>query len=294
MDIRQVYGKREFVDFPRPELQAAWAASNVCHYVMPSGTGAGPATWVHGLLPDYHAFRGSYGGFAFPLWDRRHGPTAHNLSPSLLAGLAAAYGVPIGPEAVFDAVTALLSATSYTRRFAWDLEEAFPHIPFPAQADIFAEAAAVGAEIRALQAFARAPGGRFQSARLEGRATGVTLGVPPIRDAFAERGDGTGSVALQEDQSLRLARVPQRVWEFAVSGYRVLPRWLLARNGEALDAALQRAILDVAWRIEELLHWFDAADAVLDRAVARPLTRAALGLPVPGNQRARGLDVEEP
>jgi hypothetical protein len=57
-----------------------------------------------------------------------------------------------------------------------------------------------------------------------------------------------------------------------------LPRWLIARNGEALDAALQRVALDAAWRIEELLHWFDAADVVLAAALADPLTRAGLGL----------------
>ncbi|MEO8715055.1 MAG: hypothetical protein ABI369_08585, partial [Acetobacteraceae bacterium] len=72
--------------------------------------------------------------------------------------------------------------------------------------------------------------------------------------------------------------VSERVWQFAVSGYRVLPRWLAARSGEALDAALQRAILDIAWRIEELLSWFEAADTVLAQAIAKPLTRDSLGL----------------
>ncbi|GGG40566.1 hypothetical protein GCM10010964_30220 [Caldovatus sediminis] len=292
LDRRRLHDRREFIDFPRPALAEAWGASNVCLYALPAGTGAGPAVWIHGLLPDYHAFRGSYGGYAFPLWDRRRGATAHNLNPALLAGLAAAYGAPVTPEAAFDAITALLSATSYTRRFAWDLEEAFAHIPFPAEADAFAEAARLGAAIREVETFARAPGTAFRSARLLGRASGVTLAVPPIARAFLDAGDGTGFVPLQEDQSLRLARLPERVWAFAVSGYRVLPRWLAARQGEALDAALQRAILDVAWRIEELLHLFDAADAVLARALERPLTRAALGLSPPGTPPAAGVEEE--
>lgn len=37
-------------------------------------------------------------------------------------------------------------------------------------------------------------------------------------------------------------------------------------------------MLDVAWRIDELLHWFDAADPVLERALVKPLTRDELGL----------------
>lgn len=184
------------------------------------------------------------------------------------------------PE-VLGAIAALLSATSYTRRFAWDLEESFAHVPFPANADVFADAVRIGAEIRAVETFAREPAAAYRSPRLTGKATELTLAVPNS-DAFHSDGTGRGFVPLLADQSLRLGNLPERVWEFGVSGYRVLPRWLTARNGEALDAALQRAILDVAWRIEELLHWFDAADEVLLRAVAAPLTRLDLGLPEPG------------
>ena len=117
-------------------------------------------------------------------------------------------------------------------------------------------------------------------ARLAGRASGPTLDVPPPRQAFV--GDGAiGTVALLRDRSLHIERVPERVWRFAVSGYPVLHRWLRARNGEPLTGpagvALQRAALDVAWRIEELLALYDAADAVLARALAPALTRADLG-----------------
>lgn len=281
LDQRFLYAVPSFVSRYGPELTAVWGEQNTCLYAMPSGVGAGPAAWVHGLLPDYHAFRGSYGGYAFPLWDRRHGPGAHNLAPALLDGLTAAYGRVVAPGEVFDAIAALLSATAYTARFAWDLEEVFPHVPFPADPAAFAEAARIGAEIRAVQTFAREPAEPFRTARLLGRATGVTLATPPADRAFLEAGDGTGFVPLQPDQSLRLAGVPARVWTFAVSGYRVVPRWLAARDGEALDAALLRATLDIVWRVAELLHWFDAADAVLARAVAGSLTRDALGLPSP-------------
>ena len=88
--------------------------------------------------------------------------------------------------------------------------------------------------------------------------------------------------------------VPEQVWEFAVSGYRVLPRFLAARAGEALDAALQRAILDIAWRIEELLHWLGQADAVLEAALVAPLTGTELGLaPLPADP-ATPLDSPRP
>jgi Type ISP C-terminal specificity domain len=160
------YTERKFNDRPRPNLQAAWGASNLCLYAMPAGTGAGPAVWCHALLPDYHAFRGSYGGYAFPLWDRRNGPESHNLNPLLLAGLTAAYNKKVSAQEVFDCMLCLLSAKSYTLNFAEDLEDVFPHIPFPAQHKVFLEAAELGSEIRAVETFARAPRVEFFPASL--------------------------------------------------------------------------------------------------------------------------------
>ena len=136
----------------------------------------------------------------------------------------------------------------------------------------------IGKEIRVLETFARAPAPPYRSARLTGRASGITLAVPVAR-AFVADSATAGFVALQQDQSLRLANLQEPVWQVAVSGYRVLPRWLVARNGEALDLALQRAMLDVAWRIRNCCNWFDEADKVLARALAAPLKRSDLGLP---------------
>jgi len=60
---------------------------------------------------------------------------------SLTGGLKAAYGGPVAPADVFDAVLTLLSASSYTTRFAFDLEDDFPHVPFSADPESFADAA---------------------------------------------------------------------------------------------------------------------------------------------------------
>lgn len=278
LDRRWLYLRREFIDRDRPELQAAWGADNVCVFALPAGIGAGPAVWAHGSKPDRHAFRGSYGGYAFPLYDRRRGADAHNLSPALLDGLGDAYLTPVAPEQVFDAIAALLSAPSYTHRFAADLEESFPHIPLPAAHAVFVQAARIGAEIRALESFARAPAEAFRVARITGAASaGAVLAVPSLSDAFKGTGGGAGQVRLLET-GLALDRVPERAWTFAVSGYRVLYRWLAARNGEAWDVGLQRGALDLVNRLAELLHWFDQADPVLGAAIANPLTRTQLHL----------------
>lgn len=273
LDRRYLYNDLTLLNRPGPDMQRAWGQENVGLYSLKSNTGAGPGVWCHGLLPDYHAIKGSNGGYAFPLYDRRRGPNVLNLSPALIAALAAAYGAPVAPDDVFDAILALLSATSYTHRFAEDLEDVFPHIPFPAHPEIFVRAVAAGREIRAVETFARAPAAQGPGfCRLASEPGGDVASVT-YRD---------GEIALCEDGSGRITGIPQAVWDFAVSGYRVLPRWIDGRIGLPPDLALVREFRDVAARIHELIHWFAQADLVLEATLADTLTRDELGFPAGG------------
>jgi hypothetical protein len=282
-DIRWLCNDVSCIDRPRPELQAAWGQQNLGLYSLKSNTGARPDVWCHGLLPDYHAIKGSNGGYAFPLYDRREGPHATNLSPVLIASLGEAYGQIVAPEDVFDAILALLSATSYTRRFAEDLEDVFPHIPFPATQAVFARAVDIGHQIRTLESFSRDPDARFRPAsfcRLASEPDGPVASVS-YRDE---------EIALCENGSGRITGIPQTVWDFAVSGYRVLPRWIDGRKGLPADLAFVRELRDVAARIAELIHWFDEADIVLNETLADTLTREELGFPAPAEDEAQDDD----
>lgn len=236
---------------------------------MPSGTGVGPAAWCHSSLPDYHSFSGR-GGYAFPLYDRRAGPNATNIAPALLEGLTIAYGQPVTAPDMFDAILCLLSATSYTRRFAEDLEDTFPHIPFPADHAVFVRAVMLGREIRAIETFARVSEERFRPAtlaRMENEPDGDVTAV-----TYAD-----GAITLCANGSGRLTGISQPVWDFAVSGYRLLPRWIEGRVGLPATLALVRELRDVAARIAELIHRFDEADLVLADTLADTITCEDLG-----------------
>lgn len=265
------YNSSNFVDWQRPRLQAAWGQDNSCLFGMAYGTNRGPSVWAQTLIPDRHAIKGSTGGYAFPLYDRRAGESAHNLNPVILAALSEAYGAPVAPEDLFDAILALLSASSYTVRFAEDLEDTFPHIPFPADPALFREAAAIGREIRALEGFAREPAAQFRTKDFV-RSRSDWTGPVGLHE-----GDGNGDWYFCEDGTGKFDGLPPRVWEFAVSGYRVLKRWSDARAGlPGPDYWPQ--FRDIAARIHELLHWFDQADLVLEQVLGDTLTRAELGL----------------
>ncbi|MDH3472446.1 MAG: N-6 DNA methylase [Rhodospirillales bacterium] len=272
LDRRYLYNHTAYGDFLRPELQEVWGDNNTALYAMSGGTGSGPAVWCHGLLPDYHAFRGR-GGYAFPLHDRRPNMDAPNISPELLQSLSRAYGEEVAADDVFDAILCLLSAASYTLRFAEDLEDVFPHVPFPGPPGVFQQAVQIGREIRAVETFAREPGEACRQANF------VRVVTEP-RGAVAEIEFDGGEIILCDDGSGRIVGISQGVWDFAVSGYRVVPRWLQGRVGLAADFALVQEFRDICARVAELIDLFDRADAVLEAAVHETLSREALGLPL--------------
>jgi predicted helicase len=198
-------------------MQRVWGRHNLGLYALPGGTGAGPAVWCYGLLPDYHAFRGSYGGYAFPLYDKRPRVNGSNLSVPLIASLGTAYGQPVAPEDGFDAILCLLSASSYTRRFAEDLEDVFPHVPFPARHAAFEDAVRVGREIRAIETFGREPREAY-------RRPGFARVVTQPSGAVAPVDYTDGGITLCADGTGRITGIPEAVWSFSVSGYRLVPR----------------------------------------------------------------------
>lgn len=271
LDRRWFFNDLSLLDRPGPMMQRVWGSENVGLYALPSGTGAGPAAWCHGLLPDYHALRGSYGGYAFPLHDRRPDINAPNISPALIESLSAAYGEPVAAEDIFDAILCLLSATTYSLRFAEDLEDVFPHVPFPARYENFRDAVRLGREIRAVETFARQPGEAYRRPEFVRVVTEPRGAVAPVEYA-------DGAIVLCGDGSGRITGLPQAVWNFSVSGYRLVPRWLEARIGLPADLAVVRELRDICGRIAELIDLFAEADIVLEATLHETLTREALGL----------------
>jgi hypothetical protein len=192
----------------------------------------------------------------------------------LLDGLELSYATRPEAQTVFDAILALLSASSYTLRFAEDLEDVLPHVPFPAKRALFDEAAAIGKQIREVETLAGPPRPQFLTdkiARVETAPHGPLAEIGPV--SWDE-----GELILCENGSGRVSGLPAAVWQFSVSGYPVLPRWLAARKGIEVTHDFLNEFRDLTGRINELIHLFDEADIVLQKAVNHSLTRERLGL----------------
>ncbi|MFN7231518.1 MAG: type ISP restriction/modification enzyme [Brevundimonas sp.] len=138
---------------------------------------------------------------------------------------------------------------------------------------MFDAAAAVGAAIRAVQTFARPPGEAFT----KGVALAQTAPTGKLRPIDPRDLDGA-ALTLCENGSGLIAPIPREVWDFAVSGYRVVPRWLAARAG--LDATAPDFIpqlRDLVGRVGELIDLNLHADSLLIQTLDDPLSRDSLG-----------------
>jgi hypothetical protein len=87
-----------------------------------------------------------------------------------------------------------------------------------------------------------------------------------------------GAITLCANETGRITGLPESVWNFAVSGYRLVPRWLEARVGLPADFALVSELRDICGRVAELIDLFARADTVLEATLSETLTREALGL----------------
>ena len=69
MDYRVVYNDPDFLEWPRPTLQPAFAQDNIALVTIERGFGVGPAAFPVDALPDLHIFRGFAGARGvYPLY----------------------------------------------------------------------------------------------------------------------------------------------------------------------------------------------------------------------------------
>jgi hypothetical protein len=190
----------------------------------------GPALTFTALIPDLHHYKGSFGGRTIFLWADAPA-TRPNVSPGLLSEMSLAYGRQVSGEDVMAYIAAVAAQPGYIERFRGDLRQPGLRIPITADRALFDEAAALGREVIWLHTF----GERFTE--------GHPPGPPRVEPTSAEPTIPAGGVLpasldempheLAYDSSTRrlkigtgyVANVSPEVWDYEVSGKRVLSQW---------------------------------------------------------------------
>jgi hypothetical protein len=222
---------------PRPELWSQLSDRQV-FLTAPedlSPTAGPPATYT-GLLPDMHHYHGR-GGRVYPLW-RDRAASEPNIKPALLADLAKVYGQPVKAEDVMAYLAAVMAHPAFTARFKSDLVRPGLHVPLTADAELFAEAVALGSEVIWLHCYGE---------RLFDPAAGRPKRVPRLLKENAPFIPADGDIpsapellpdTMDYDPAKRrltigkgyVENVTPEMWAYEVSGKQVLWHWFSYRR----------------------------------------------------------------
>ncbi|MEI7547339.1 MAG: type ISP restriction/modification enzyme, partial [Actinomycetota bacterium] len=135
-------------DFLRPQLWGTSSNEQVFFTTLTtSPLSNGPAITVTANVPDLHHFRGSFGAKdVMPLW-RTASADDPNITHGLLDTLTATLGKDVTAKDVAAYVMGVLGTSAYTTRFAGELTNSGPRIPFTADVELFDQIVALGSDL---------------------------------------------------------------------------------------------------------------------------------------------------
>jgi hypothetical protein len=226
------------INQPNPEL---WATQSDSQMYLTGFTQTkptnGPAVTLAALIPDLHHYKGSFGGRVFPLW-RDRDATIANLPSTLLAVLTSRLAIPVAAEDVPAYIAAVAANPAYTSRFQEDLAQPGLRIPLTADTRLWTQAVELGRRIIWLHTFGE---------RCVDKAAGRPAKPPRLPDASGPRIPKDGAIPADADNMPdemtydtgskllhvgkgRIENVPPEVWNYEVSGKRVLTQWFSYRK----------------------------------------------------------------
>lgn len=293
-----------FGDYLRTELQETLGKQCFFTTLMTTPLGLGPALTACSALPDLHHFRGSFGGKdVIPLY-RDAAATEANITAGLLSVLSKQYNAPITPEDLAAYVYAALGGQSYTRRFWNELETPGPRVPLTKDGKTFADVAKLGRKLIWLQTYAERFRGDDRGDEVPAGAAKIIKGVsdnqaqyPETYGFDPEKGEITIGIG-------RIGPVSKEVWEFEVSGLKVVQSWLgyrmkkrAGKKSSPLDlirperwtARMSEELLELLWVLEATLAMEPGLEAQLAKIIAGPcFTSAELPEPSEDERKAPG------
>jgi hypothetical protein len=307
-DRHQAIIDTRFGDYLRPQLINSLGERQVFFStLLTNALAEGQAVMAAAHLPDLHHFNGRGGRDIMPLY-RDADATEPNVTAGLLARLSEAYGFDLTAEDPAAYVYALLGGQSYTQRFWNELETPGPRVPVTKDGKLFARVAALGRRLIWLHTYAERFRGESRGDEVPaGSAKNITsISNDPAKYPldyeyeFEKRevrvGDG------------RFGSVASEIWEFEVSGLKVVQSWLsyrmkvrAGRKSSPLDEIrperwtprMTDEFLELLWVLEATLALEPQLSAALDAVVAGECFKAdELPRPTDAERRAPGAQVE--
>ena len=266
--------------------------------------GTGPALVACSAIPDLHHFSGRGAKDVIPLF-RDAEATEPNLLQGLLPRLAHEFKRPVPAPEFAAYLYGLMAHPAYTEAFFEELGADGPRVPITKDATLFAEVAAIGVRLLNLHTFGEryAPEeDPFIFNRLN-RANGVVRNTATIQgrdDDYPQDFEHDAANQVLRVGAGELKPVPKAVFEYEVSGLKVLQSWLKYRLGkgagrksspldairpERWDADLNTELIELIWVLDATLAHQPEQARLLD-AVTKGECFTAADFP-PVRDRAR-------
>jgi hypothetical protein len=312
-DRQYLIADARFLDRPGPSL---WQARSVQQIYLSSmfyaPLGNGPAVTACLDIPDLHYFCNRGAKDIVPLY-RDASASQPNILPGLLDMLNKAYGRKITPEDLAGYVYAILAQPEYTRRFAKELASKEVRVPLTKDKKLFAKVAEFGKELIWLHTY----GERLHDA--DHPAGQIPKGKAQCTKAVSDQ-ESKYPNEFQYDENDKIlhvgdgefAPVPLAVWEFEVSGLKVVQSWLGYRMRERsgkksspLDdirprmwtREFTRELLELLWILENTVAGYPKQKQLIEAVLEGDLFTAAELPAVPDEareapkvKRSRNLD----
>ena len=264
--------------------------------------GDGPAATACSHIPDLHHFRGSYGAKeAFPLY-RAADASEPNILPGLLDLLSAAHERDVAPEDFLAYVYGILAQSAFTLRFARELETRELRVPFTKDTTLFEQVRELGARLLWLHTY----GERFTPEEQTHRR--ISPGLAKCTRAVSGGVPESYPETFQYDSATRTLRVgvgefapvAPTVYEFEVSGLKVVQSWLkyrmrkgAGRKSSSLDdvrperwtSRLDTELLELLWVLEATIESYPEQERLLDAVIESGCFQADELPPVPDEMR---------
>ena len=236
-DRQWIIPDKRVINRPNPSLWQIRSAPGqtyltALHRASPS---PGPALTATALIPDLDHYHGR-GGRAWPLWLDSKG-SQPNVVPGLLAYLETHFGSVVDAADLFAYLAALTTSPAFTARFSDDLAVPGLRIPLTAEAELFWEVAELGRRVLWLHTFgerfadpdAGRPAGRPPRAPEERRPK-VSVTIPDTETEMPETIEYDPAARTLSIGRGRIVPVEPAVWDYEVSGMKVVKRWFDRRK----------------------------------------------------------------
>jgi len=249
-DRQWILADNRLGDFLRPDLWAAHSEQQIyLSSLLTKPLGTGPAATACAVIPDLDHFSGRGAKDIVPLYRDAEAKEA-NITPRLLDILNESYGMRVSPEDFFAYLYGILAQPAFTKHYADELGTRQLRVPITRDAQLFTQVRDVGAKLLWLHTYGEryVPTGYHQGQVPEGVAR-CTSPVSGDAGDYPEKYEYNEATEILHIGNGEFSPVARQVYEFEVSGLKVVQSWLKYRmkSGGAKKSSSLDDIRPVRW-----------------------------------------------